>query len=106
MTTSARPHTAAGKHKVVLYNPMAVFHTMPLALLAIGSNLDPDRFDVRIIDARIAKDPHGEVLREIEDALCFGVTMLTGRPIADALRILRAVKDKRPDLPTIAGGWH
>ena len=28
--------------KVVLYNPQAVFFTMPLALLAIGSELDPD----------------------------------------------------------------
>ena len=28
--------------KVVLYNPRAVFFTMPLALLAIGSELDPD----------------------------------------------------------------
>ena len=27
--------------KVVLYNPRAVFYTMPLALLAIGSELDP-----------------------------------------------------------------
>jgi radical SAM superfamily enzyme YgiQ (UPF0313 family) len=85
---------------------MAVFHTMPLALLAIGSNLDRERFDVRIIDARISKDAEAEVLREIEDALCFGVTLLTGRPIADALKILRAVKAARPELTTVAGGWH
>jgi hypothetical protein len=68
------------RHKIVLYNPKAVFHTMPLGLLAVGSNLDPGRYDVRIVDARISSDAHGEVLREIEGALCFGVTMLTGRP--------------------------
>jgi len=35
---------AGGKRlKVVLYNPQAVFFTMPLALLAVGSELDPDR---------------------------------------------------------------
>jgi radical SAM superfamily enzyme YgiQ (UPF0313 family) len=106
VSTTARPKPAAGKHKIVLYNPTAVFHTMPLALLAIGSNLDPKRFDVRIIDARITKDAHAQVLREVDDALCFGVTMLTGRPIADALRILRAVKSRRPKVPTIVGGWH
>jgi radical SAM superfamily enzyme YgiQ (UPF0313 family) len=94
------------RHKIVLYNPMAVFHTMPLGLLAVGSNLDPKRFDVRIIDARICDDGQGEVLREIEDAVCLGVTMLTGKPIADALKILRAAKAKRPDLVTVAGGWH
>lgn len=94
------------RRKVVLYNPAAVFHTMPLGLLAIGSNLDPARFDVRIIDARIEADPQAAVLREAEDALCFGVTMLTGRPLGDALAMLRAVKSAYPALPTIAGGWH
>src|SRR5258705_12632105 len=96
----------AGRHKIVLYNPMAVFHTMPLALLAVGSNLAPKHFDVRITDARISSNAQADVLNEIEDALCFGVTMLTGRPIADALKILRAVKNKRPDLTTVVGGWH
>ena len=33
--------TAGKRLKVVLYNPWAVFYTMPLALLAIGSELDP-----------------------------------------------------------------
>lgn len=94
------------RHKVVLYNPAAVFHTMPLGLLAIGSNLDPARFDVRIIDARIEADPLDAVLRAIDGALCFGVTMLTGRPLGDALAMLRAVKRARPDLTTVAGGWH
>src|SRR4029077_3374423 len=32
--------------KVVLYNPRAVFFTMPLALLAIGSELDPELYEV------------------------------------------------------------
>jgi radical SAM superfamily enzyme YgiQ (UPF0313 family) len=79
---------------------------MPLGLLAVASNLDPERFEARIIDARIVGDAHGEVLREIDGALCFGVTMLTGRPLGDALKILRAVKKKRPELVTVAGGWH
>src|SRR5882672_91812 len=100
------PAKLANRHKIVLYNPMAVFHTMPLGLLAVASNLDENRFEVRIVDARIVDDAQAEVLREIEDALCFGVTMLTGRPIADALKILRAVKEKRPDIVTVAGGWH
>ncbi len=96
----------SSRYKVVLYNPMAVFHTMPLGLLAVASNLDRERFDVRIIDARIVSDVKSTILREVEDALCFGVTMLTGRPLADALDVLRAVKQKRSDVVTVAGGWH
>ena len=41
------------RHKVVLYNPQAAFYTMPLALLAVGSHLDPRKYDVRIIDGRL-----------------------------------------------------
>ena len=42
------PGLTAGKRlKVVLYNPWAVFYTMPLALLAIGSELDPERLRSR-----------------------------------------------------------
>ena len=33
------------KHKVVLYNPKSVFYTMPLALVAVASYLDPEKFE-------------------------------------------------------------
>lgn len=94
------------RHKIVLYNPNVVFFTMPLALLAIGSALDPARFAVRIVDGRLEADPIAAVLAEIEDALCLGITVLTGAPIHDALRVSRAAKARRPDLPVIWGGWH
>lgn len=94
------------RHKVVLYNPAAVFHTMPLGLLAIGSNLDRNRFEVRIVDARIEPDPLAATLAACEGAICFGVTLLTGRPLGDGLNVLRAVKKTYPDIVTIVGGWH
>jgi radical SAM superfamily enzyme YgiQ (UPF0313 family) len=94
------------RHKIVLYNPDAVFFTMPLALLAVGSTLDPARYTVRILDGRLVQDSVAAVLAEIDDALCLGVTVLTGAPIRDALRVSRAAKARRPDLPVIWGGWH
>jgi anaerobic magnesium-protoporphyrin IX monomethyl ester cyclase len=92
--------------KVVLYNPQAVFFTMPLALLAIGSELDPARYEVVIIDARLDPDAENTVLASLDGALCLGVTVLTGAPISDALRISRAAKKARPDLTVVWGGWH
>ncbi|MBS0419217.1 MAG: radical SAM protein [Proteobacteria bacterium] len=92
--------------KVVLYNPQAVFFTFPLALLAIGSELDPERYEVVIIDARLETDAPSVVLSHLEGALCVGVTVLTGAPISDALQVSRAVKRARPDLPVVWGGWH
>ena len=94
------------RSKIVLYNPKAVFYTMPLALIAIGSQLDPRKYEVKIIDGRLEKDPAKTVLAEIDDALCLGITVLTGNPIRDALRISRAAKSQRSDLPVIWGGWH
>jgi len=92
--------------KVVLYNPRAVFYTMPLALLAVGSHLDPERYEVVIVDGRLEDDPEGAVLARLDGALCLGVTVLTGAPIEDAVRISRAAKARRPDLPVVWGGWH
>ncbi len=94
------------RHKVVLYNPQAVFFTLPLALLAIGSELDPRFYEVIIIDARVDPEAHTTVLSHLEGALCVGVTVLTGAPISDALQVSRAVKRARPDVPVIWGGWH
>jgi anaerobic magnesium-protoporphyrin IX monomethyl ester cyclase len=92
--------------KVVLYNPRASFYTMPLALVAVGSALDRQRHEVRILDGRLERDPIARAIQETERALCFGVSVLTGRPIRDALSVTRAVKAAHPDVPVIWGGWH
>ena len=44
--------------------------------------------------------------RSLRDAVCLGVTVLTGAPISDALRISRAAKRAHPNLPVVWGGWH
>jgi radical SAM superfamily enzyme YgiQ (UPF0313 family) len=94
------------KQKVLLYNPRSVFYTMPLGLLAVGSNLDPECFEVVIIDGRLNSDPVGDLKQHLPEAMCLGMSVLTGRPIQDALWVARQVKSIRPDLPVIWGGWH
>jgi radical SAM superfamily enzyme YgiQ (UPF0313 family) len=94
------------KPRVVLYNPRAPFFTMPLGLVAIGSALDRARYDVVIVDGRIARDPMAEVLEATEGAVCFGVGVLTGTPIGDALTITEAVRAARPACRIVWGGWH
>src|SRR5438874_2969776 len=94
------------RHKIVLYNPRAVFWTMPLGLIAVGSALDPERYEVQIVDARLERDPLGKLLAEAKDALCLGIGVLTGDPIHNALEASRAAKASRPDLPVVWGGWH
>ncbi|MBL4670065.1 MAG: radical SAM protein [Flavobacteriales bacterium] len=79
---------------------------MPLALIAIASAFDLEKYNIVIIDGRIEKEAHEKVLLEVNDALCFGVTALTGKPIKDALTITQKVKNQQPNLTTIWGGWH
>lgn len=105
MATAAAPSPKA-RRKVVLYNPKAVFFTMPLGLLGIASHLDPERYEVVLVDARLEKDPVSAVLAALDGALCLGVTVLTGAPIRDAVLVSRAAKVARPDLPIVWGGWH
>jgi radical SAM superfamily enzyme YgiQ (UPF0313 family) len=104
MSTTAS--TPGARRKVVLYNPRAVFYTMPLALLAIGSELDPVKYEVIIVDGRLDPDAEKTVVAHLDGAVCLGVTVLTGAPIADALRVSHAAKRRFAQLPVVWGGWH
>lgn len=90
----------------MLYNPIAGFHTIPLALIALGSALKREGVDVRIIDGRVEADALAAVIAATSGAICLGVTALTGAPLRDALRVTRAVSAEHPTLPIIWGGWH
>ena len=79
---------------------------MPLALLAIGSALNPDKFEVIIVDGRLEADPWQALMPHLEHTICFGVTVITGAPIKDALAISKQVKDRYPKIPVVWGGWH
>ena len=94
------------KSKVILYNPKAVFYTMPLALIALASYLDKDKYNVQIIDGRLEKDPLSKILESCEGAVCFAVSVLTGAPIKDALEMTNQVKKHFPELKIVWGGWH
>jgi anaerobic magnesium-protoporphyrin IX monomethyl ester cyclase len=97
---------AMSRAKVLLFNPRSEFYAMPLGLLAVGSALDPERYDVRIFDARIDANAEASVLEESSDAACVGMTVFSGPPISDALRLSRNLRKRHPQLPVIWGGWH
>jgi radical SAM superfamily enzyme YgiQ (UPF0313 family) len=89
---------------IVLYNPRGESHILPLALVHLGSVFSGRR--VVIIDGRVDLAPEARVAELAKDAVCLGVTVLTGGPILDALAVSRVAKAVRPDLPVIWGGWH
>lgn len=92
------------KPKVLLYNPRGESHILPLALIHLGSVLP--EFDVHVVDGRVELTPEATLAELSGDAVCLGVTVLTGKPILDALRASRAVKRRNPKLPVVWGGFH
>ncbi len=78
----------------------------PAGLLAVSSPLIRAGYAVRIIDAAVVPDYPAAIERELEDALCFGVSLLTGPMIQGAIRVARRVKMLSPHLPVVFGGWH
>ncbi|MFZ0299373.1 MAG: radical SAM protein [Candidatus Sulfotelmatobacter sp.] len=96
------------KHKVVLFYPPYDGPPLsaPLCLLALAAPLLQAGFEVKLIDNITSPDFESEILRETSDALCLGISVLTGPTIGTAIRTARAVKKARPSLPVIFGGWH
>src|ERR1700687_1148763 len=80
--------------------------TAPLGILAISTPLLNAGYDVRIIDSTISPDYKKEVLREVRDALCLGISVVTGPMIRETVEVAKAVKTWNPEFPVILGGWH
>lgn len=78
----------------------------PLCLLALAAPLLEAGFEVKLVDSVTSPDYEEAVLREIDNALCLGISLLTGPMIKFGVRLARAVRKLRPNLPIIFGGWH
>jgi len=78
----------------------------PLSHLALAGTLREAGYDVRILDAKWDTDWRSQVQQLADRLLCAGVTSLTGPAVSDGLDFSAYVKELRPDLPVIWGGWH
>jgi anaerobic magnesium-protoporphyrin IX monomethyl ester cyclase len=94
--------------KVVLFYPPYDGPPLgaPLCLLALAASLREADFDVVMIDAAIEPNYLTRVECESVDALCVGISVLTGPMIRGAIEVASMVKSHTPWLPIIFGGWH
>ena len=94
--------------KVILFYPAYEGPPLgaPLCLLALAASLREANFDVVMIDAAIEPDYLTRIECESVDALCLGISVLTGPMIRGAIEVATAVKTQVPWLPIIFGGWH
>ena len=109
-TTATARHavTQAPRKKVVLLLPPYSGPPLgpPVGLLSLAAVLRQAGYRVRVIDGAVEHDWLEQAGRESADALCFGISLLTGPMIDGAVEAGRRVKRQRPDLPVILGGWH
>lgn len=102
------------KRKIILFNPQPRgycgeddnYIIPPMSLLAVASLVDSHGFEVKIIDATVDKEYYHRIMEEARDALCIGITSMTGFQIHGGLQISMLVKEECPDLPVIWGGYH
>jgi len=94
--------------KVVLFFPSYFSDEAapPLALLHLAAPLVERGYRVSIVDSAVTSDSVADVLRECQDALCLGISMVTGPMIVQGVEVARAVRSAHPELPIVAGGWH
>jgi radical SAM superfamily enzyme YgiQ (UPF0313 family) len=108
----ATPHR---RGKVLLYLPRhvppthensVVLAVPPLPHLALGGPLQQAGYDVRIVDAKWEPQYREEISATIGNAVCLGISALTGYAIADGLEVAGLAKRLCPEVPVIWGGWH
>ena len=94
--------------KIVFFVPSfaSIEATAPLGLLAIATPLLQAGFSVVLIDSTITPNYKQRVLEELRDALCLGISVVTGPMIRETVELARAVRRWNPDFPIILGGWH
>jgi len=99
------------KNKVVLFqgNPSSFdreIKVAPLALLHVSSLLIKDRFEVKVISDSLYKNHIEETLKECNDAMCLGISAMTGNQITEGIKVASLMKERYSKLPIIWGGWH
>jgi radical SAM superfamily enzyme YgiQ (UPF0313 family) len=72
----------------------------------LAATLRESGYDPCIIDGAIDSAYLQTIARQIEGAFCFGVSLLTGPMILDAIEASKLVRRVAPGLPIVYGGWH
>src|SRR5436309_651948 len=96
------------KKKVLLFFPSyrSIEAAPPLALLALAPIAEQRGLAVDIVDSTIEPRYRERIVEQLGDAVCVGISIVTGPMIEEAIEVAKAVKSARPDMPVILGGWH
>ena len=102
--------------KIVLYQPQqsdktkvgqSTLDLIPTEMMSIATFPRQDGHEVVIIDGSLydQAEAHRRVVEACADAKVFGITGILGYMVTDGYLAAAEVKQKHPDVVTIAGGW-
>lgn len=105
------PESKQKSPQVVLYyprywGPKRPVVRVPLSLLAAASVLDKEGYAISALSAAFLENPEEKVVEDCRNAICLGISSMTGYQIIDGLKVARMVREKYPNLPIVWGGWH
>jgi radical SAM superfamily enzyme YgiQ (UPF0313 family) len=78
----------------------------PLGLLSLAASIREEGFTPVIVDGATTPNFLEVLVRELNDAFAFGISLLTGPMIRAAIAASHLARKVRPDLRIIYGGWH
>lgn len=95
--------------KIVLFFPKPSKlskNDLPLPLLAIARMIDLKKYDIKIVNSTTDANYKQKIIEYGDEALCFGLSCMTGYQIHDALDVAALMKRNHPTVPIIWGGYH
>jgi radical SAM superfamily enzyme YgiQ (UPF0313 family) len=97
-----------GNKVVILFYPEddEGFAWHPFAYQRLAPVILESGFKPVVIDQRVQKDWRKLIEEHLDGALWIGFSLISGVMIQYALEVANLVKDLRPSLPVIFGGWH
>lgn len=96
--------------KLVMFFPKlsseVTYTGVPLGLLMASMLVDQAGHEIKIIGEQYYADPLDQLKKQIGDASLVGISAMTGYQLKEAIEASRIVKNLRPGLPVVWGGWH
>jgi len=96
--------------KILLYYPpttidkLADTDNFPLSVLSLCTLIDTKKYEICIEYG--FDDSRNKLLGEVEEAVCLGISIMTGTQIKHAVSLAKQIRARRADLPIVFGGYH